>query len=67
MFNGFSKETGEFLWELSFNNERPWFLAHKDVFERVLNTPFKALVHDLSEEMTRRLPGEEFTVHLSRI
>ena len=67
MFNGFSKETGDFFWELSFNNERPWFLAHKEQFERVLNEPFKALAHALYEELRRRCPDEEFTVHLSRI
>ena len=67
MFNGFSKETGDFLWELSFNNERPWFLAHKEQFERVLNEPFKALAHELYAEMSRRFPGEEFAVHISRI
>ena len=43
MFQGFSKKTGEFLWELAFNNERPWFLAHKDEFEEYVNAPFKAL------------------------
>ncbi|MBQ3482390.1 MAG: DUF2461 domain-containing protein [Oscillospiraceae bacterium] len=67
MFEGFSKETGEFLWELSFNNERPWFLAHKEQFERVLNEPFRALARALYEELTRRFPGEDFTVHIARI
>lgn len=67
MFSGFSKETGEFLWELSFNNERPWFQAHKEQFERVLNEPFKALAHDVYDELCRLLPGEEFSVHISRI
>lgn len=67
MFSGFSKETGEFLWELSFNNERPWFLAHKERFERVLNEPFKALAHALYEELCRRFPNEDFTAHISRI
>ena len=67
MFTGFTKETADFFWELSFNNERPWFLAHKEEFERVLNAPFKALAHDLYEELCRRFPGEEFTAHLSRI
>ena len=32
MFSGFSEKTGSFLWELAFNNERPWFLAHKKEF-----------------------------------
>ena len=67
MFTGFTKETGEFFWELSFNNERPWFLANKEQFEQVVNAPFKALAHDLYEEMTRRVPDGEFSVHLSRI
>ena len=67
MFTGFTKETADFFWELSFNNERPWFLAHKEEFERVVNAPFKALAHDLYEEMSRRVPDGEFRVHLSRI
>ena len=67
MFNGFSKQTADFLWELSFNNERPWFLAHREDFERALHAPFKALAHDLYEEMSRRFPDEELRVHLSRI
>ena len=67
MFSGFSKETGEFLWELAFNNERPWFLAHKETFERVLNEPFKALARELYDEMGRLCPGEDFSVHVSRI
>ena len=29
MFQGFSKATSDFFWELAFNNEREWFLAHK--------------------------------------
>lgn len=33
MFTGFTKQTSEFLWELAFNNERPWFLEHKEQFE----------------------------------
>ena len=67
MFNGFSKQTADFLWELSFNNERPWVLAHREDFERALHAPFKALAHDLYEEMSRRFPDEELRVHLSRI
>ena len=25
MFEGFTQATSDFLWDLSFNNERPWF------------------------------------------
>ena len=67
MFTGFTKQTGEFFWELSFHNERPWFLAHKEQFELVVNAPFKALARELYDEMRRRCPDTEFSVHLSRI
>ncbi|MBR0041228.1 MAG: DUF2461 domain-containing protein [Oscillospiraceae bacterium] len=67
MFTGFTKAAGEFFWELAFHNERPWFSEHKAEFERVVNEPFKALAHDLYEEMSRRFPDEDFSVHISRI
>lgn len=67
MFKGFTPQTSNFFWELAFNNERPWFLEHKEEFERVLNTPFKALAEDTAELMARRFPGRSFRLHVSRI
>ena len=67
MFNGFTQQTSEFLWELSFNNERPWFLAHKGEFERVLNAPFKALAADTCSLMQARYPHMGLSLHISRI
>ena len=67
MFQGFSKETGEFLWELSFHNERPWFLEHKEQFEQVLNAPFKELARETAEQMQLRFPAMDVQVHVSRI
>ena len=67
MFKGFSNETGEFLWELAFNNERPWFSAHKDQFLRVLDEPLRALSRDVYETLSRRFPDTAFRVHVSRI
>ncbi|MBP3622661.1 MAG: DUF2461 family protein, partial [Oscillospiraceae bacterium] len=46
MFEGFTTQTSDFLWELAFHNERPWFLAHKEQFEQLLNRPLKALAAD---------------------
>ena len=34
MFEGFTRETSDFLWELTFHNERPWFQEHKDQYMR---------------------------------
>ena len=67
MFSGFSEKTGAFLWDIAFNNERPWFLAHKQEFEDNVNTPFKALAADTFALLTRRVPGFEGNVHVSRI
>ena len=67
MFSGFSEKTGAFLWDLAFNNERPWFLAHKQEFEDFVNTPFKAMAADTYAEMKKRLPDFEGFVHISRI
>jgi uncharacterized protein (TIGR02453 family) len=67
MFNGFTKETSDFLWELAFNNERPWFLEHKAQFEQVLNQPFKELANQTAELMALRFPKRGFQLHVSRI
>ncbi len=67
MFAGFSKKTGDFLWELAFNNERPWFLDHKQEFEDTVNTPMKALARDAFELMGKKLPDFEGNIHVSRI
>ena len=67
MFTGFTKETSDFLWELSFHNERPWFLEHKEQFERVLNTPFKELARDTAALLQARFPDMAVQCHISRI
>jgi len=67
MFSGFSKAASDVLWELKFNNERPWFLAHKEQFEELVNTPFKTLARDTYDAYTARYPSGEYGLHISRI
>lgn len=67
MFDGFTPKTGEFLWDLSFNNERTWFLAHKDEFEEVLNAPFRALAAEVFAEMNARFGEFDGRLHVARI
>ena len=67
MFKGFSEKTGEFLWELAFNNERPWFLEHKQQFEELVNTPFKALAQETFQLMELKYPQLDVRLHVSRI
>ena len=66
-FYGFTPKTGDFLWELSFHNERPWFLEHKEEFETVLNRPFRALCAETTARMSERFPERDFDAHVSRI
>ena len=67
MFTGFTKQAGDFMWELAFNNERPWFMEHKAQFEELVNTPMKALAAETPELMRARCPERELTMHVSRI
>ena len=67
MFEGFTKETSDFLWELSFHNERPWFNEHKEQYLRVLHDPFHTLAEDCSAIMTQNYPFSDFSLHVSRI
>lgn len=47
MFEGFSPETIDFLWGIRMNNNRDWFLAHKQDYVNYLYEPMKALGKDL--------------------
>lgn len=67
MFKGFTKDTVEFFWGISFNNEREWFLPRKALFEECVHRPMKALGADCLEIMNARFPGEDFQLHVSRI
>ena len=67
MFTGFTKQAGDFMWELAFNNERPWFMEHKAQFEALVNMPMKALAAETAELMRKRCPERELTMHVSRI
>lgn len=67
MFNGFTKETSDFLWELSFHNERTWFKEHKEQFDRCLGLPFKELALETQRLMNERYPEYGWRLHTSRI
>lgn len=67
MFQGFTKNASEFLWELAFNNEKPWFTAHRAEFEQYVNTPMKELMRQLTDKMNERWQDRAFEAHVSRI
>jgi uncharacterized protein (TIGR02453 family) len=43
-FSGFPPEAFRFFRDLAKNNNRDWFQAHKDVYERACREPMKALM-----------------------
>ena len=51
-FKGFTTDAMQFLVDLAFNNERPWFQARKADYERLLKQPLEGLCTDLAEEFT---------------
>lgn len=58
----FSPETIDFLWGIRFNNNREWFAAHKEQYQRTVLAPMKAL----GEALCQSLP-ETMKLHVSRI
>ena len=56
MFQGFSPETIDFLWGIRMNNNRDWFMAHKNQYIQTLYEPMKALGKELFEPFLQK-PG----------
>ncbi len=67
VFQGFTQETADFLWDLSFHNERPWFQEHRDTYQQVLHEPFHALAETVAGRMRLSFPEDLFSLHISRI
>ena len=56
MFEGFRPETFDFLWGIRMNNNRDWFMAHKNQYIQTLYEPMKALGKELFEPFLQK-PG----------
>ena len=63
-FEGFTPETMDFLWGIRFNNNRPWFLEHKEQYQRTLYEPMKALANEVASHFEQ---ADGLKLHLSRI
>jgi uncharacterized protein (TIGR02453 family) len=55
-FEGFPPETLKFLRQLKRNNNREWFLAHKEVYESKVKAPMTELVLALGQELLQSDP-----------
>jgi uncharacterized protein (TIGR02453 family) len=56
-FTGFTKETVRFFRGLRRHNEREWFLAHRDVYDRHVMEPAKAFVVAMGGRLRKAVPG----------
>lgn len=54
MFEGFTPETVDFLWGIRMNNNRDWFMDHKQQYIDTLYEPMKALGKDLFQPFMDR-------------
>ncbi|NCE65167.1 DUF2461 domain-containing protein [Pseudoflavonifractor sp. 524-17] len=59
MFQGFCDATMDFMWGIRFNNERPWFEAHKEDYQTYLYQPMKDLAREVYDGFQERnqVPG----------
>ncbi|HTB22442.1 MAG TPA: TIGR02453 family protein [bacterium] len=49
----FTRKFFQFLVELKFNNERPWFAANKSRYEKEVKAPFQTFVNELAPKVAR--------------
>jgi len=55
-FSGFPTDARRFLRQLKRNNNREWFLAHKDIYESKVKDPMTELVLALGHELQQAVP-----------
>lgn len=67
MFRGYTDKTVDFMWGIRFNNERSWFMEHKEVYQKELLEPTKALAAQVYEGLREKLPHEPLMMKVSRI
>lgn len=56
-FSGFTKETVRFYAALRKNNDRAWFEANRETYERHVMAPAKLFVTAMGERLKRIVPG----------
>ena len=67
MFQGFSDAAIDFLWGVRLNNERGWFLQHKEEYQRYVYQPMRALAEDVFARMDGAHPEIGFFCKVARI
>ena len=66
-FQGYTQETVDFLWGIRFNNERGWFMAHKQDFTDYVDVPMRELGKAVFSALAEEYPKQDWRLHVCRI
>jgi len=66
-FQGFSQGAVDFLWGIRLNNERGWFLAHKEEYLTLVDAPLRLLGAQTAQGMADAFPALGLELKVSRI
>ena len=66
-FEGYTEATVDFLWGIRFNNDRAWFLPRKEIYQKELLEPTRALGTALYEGLSTAHPELRLHMRVSRI
>jgi len=66
VFEGFSQELIDFLWELRFNNNKEWFDKNRERYRVLFKEPMDAFAYELNEMLVEKT-GVKTTPSVSRI
>lgn len=67
MFNGFTDATVDFMWGIRFNNEKPWFEAHKEIYLKEFYEPMRALGGEMYDFIAAERPDYGLVCRVARI
>ena len=67
MFTGFTEETVSFMWGIRLNNERAWFLDHKETYLRSFYNPMVELADETLAFLRKKRPEDGLNRKVTRI
>ncbi len=65
-FSGFSKKTLPFLESIRQNNDKEWFEAHRDEYEKYILEPSRAFVEEFGEHLQALEPTINFSPKINK-
>lgn len=67
MFEGFKPQSNEFLWGIRLNNQRDWFLAHKQEYQDYVQIPMRQLAEEVYDAFAAAHEELPLMMRVSRI